>query len=382
MVGLSESGLWLLAQVREVPPVPVWGAIWQTLLVVLISFGVLVAVMSVLRYQTMVKAAESRTDAGLDREGVRLLLMERLRRGGTCLVLFRFGMEAEKGLNLLRASVRRGDEIWDWEGMGAVMLFRGDDAANAAGAGRRLGLVLEEVIPAGVVTAALSLPGGRSGLLEKVDGLLRELTEGAIPDSGWSLPEVAKGETGAVVSDAQVLDAVTGVLRAERVPTAVQKILAGHRRLATPVCLVLAGLDDAETYAGVEGVNDAVLRAAAAELMATCRETDLVGRVSEDTFVVVMAGAVGEIEAAVRRMLEAVREVEVREGEQGYRFTLSAGVAGLPEHGAGPGALFAACQEALKMARERGRGFVQVYEPAVRTAQDRRAVPAASADSF
>jgi len=363
--------LFFLAQANVTPPIPVVWAVLQTLGVILAAFAGLALVMSHLRYQNELKRVEAEKRAGVSSDDLRLWLLERVRSRTQSLVLFRCAADhRERVLTALRPAVRRSDELVMWREEGVLLVFAGEDALNAARAGARLGGLLPEACPGAVTTAVSPKPPPLKGLLAVVDGLMDELRGGAVPASAWALPPCPDWVDSEVPEhEKPLLDEVTGVLRAERVPTAVQKILAAHRRLETPVCLMLCEVDDVETYteAGASGsVKNGLLKAAAAGLMRNCRETDLVGRMSDAGFVLVLAGMVAEIEAVAVRMLESARNASVALDGNTYRYTLSAGLAGYPDHGAGPQRLFAACQEALELAKDRGRGQVSVYDPDIK----------------
>lgn len=366
------SALFFLAQANATPPIPVVWAVLQTLGVMLAAFAVLALVMSHLRYQNEVRRVEGEKQQGMRSEALALWLMERIRRGPQSLVLFRgAAVEKPEGEAILRKSVRSGDEVLRWQEVGVLLVFEGDDVRNAAGAGRRLAALLPGD-GAGAVSVAVSpAPPPLRGLQGIAEGLLEALGRTAVPDSGWHLPEVRAGDAPVLAGDqTPLLDEVTGVLRPEKVPTAVQKILAAHRRHETPVCLLLCEVDDLENYAPMEDalpLENGVLKAAAEGLMRHCRETDLVGRISHAGFVVVLAGELAVIEAVAVRMLEAARNTPVVLQGKAYPYTLSAGLAGYPEHGAGPQRLFTACHEALELAKVRGRGQLCVYDPSVKT---------------
>lgn len=377
----------LMAQANVTPPIPVVWAVLQTLGVMLLAFIVLVLVMSHLRYQNELKRLEAVKKQGMQTDDLRLWILERIRKTRRCLVLFRCETSERSAVfSMLREHIRKGDELLEWRDEGVLLLFAGDDALNAERAGLRLGGFLVNGQTRGAVTSAVSPdPLPMKGLLKVVDGILDRLRAGDLPESGWSLPAVSENMESVVPEhERPLLDEVTGVLRQERVPTAVQKILASHRRVESPVCLVLCEVDDLGAYSGdgVFSLKNSVLKAAAGCLMRNCRETDLVGRMSDKHFVLVLAGEVAQIDSVVGRMLERVRHETVLVEGQTYRFTLSAGIAGYPEHGAGPQHLFAACQEAVEAAKGRGRGHHLVYDPAMRVPVERPKPRGSAPDAF
>ncbi|MCC5844029.1 MAG: GGDEF domain-containing protein [Verrucomicrobia bacterium] len=381
------ADLFFLAQTNVTPPIPVVWAVLQTLGVMLAAFAVLALVMSHLRYQNELKRVEAEKRRGMCLDDLRLWILERIRSAPQSLVLFRCAADHREAVHsALRSAVRRGDELLVWRDEGVLLVFAGDDALNAARAGVRLGGLLPEDCPVAVTAAVSPKPPPLKGLLEVVDRLMDELRTGTVPESGRALPACPHpGPPVIPEHEKSLLDGVTGVLSSERVPTAVQKILAAHRRRETPVCLLLCEVDDMETYSesGTSGsVKNGVLKAAADGLMRNCRETDLVGRVSDAGFVLVLAGSVAEIEAVAGRLLESARNESVALDGSTYRYTLSAGLAGYPDHGAGPQRLFAACQEALELAKDRGRGQVLVYDPDVKAPVARPREPERDPEAF
>lgn len=386
MISRSVSGFLLLAQADAVPPIPVVWAVLQTLGVMVLAFVLLTLVMSHLRYQNELKRVEAEKSGGMSADDLRLWMVERIRKTPQSLVLFRCDeVHHSTVFSLLQGEVRSTDTVMKWSDEGVMLVFDGEDALNAVRAGLRLGRLLPGDIPGRVSSVVSPAPPPLKGLLPVVDGLLADLRTGALPETGWTLPE-EPGGAGVHIPEHEkpLLDEVTGVLRAERVPTAVQKILASHRRREVPVCLLLCEVDDLELYAGAEGepVKHPVLKAAAQSLMQNCRETDLVGRMTDAGFVLVLSGDVRDCAAVAVRLLDAARQTTVEVSGEIYRYTLSAGMAGYPDHGAGPQRLLSASQQALEWAKSRGRGQLVVYDPQLRATESRAREPGESPETF
>ncbi len=164
------------------------------------------------------------------------------------------------------------------------------------------------------------------------------------------------------------LDPLTGVLRSEDVDLAVHKYVARCRREGEPVSLIYADV------AGLKMINerygsktgDAILRNFARVLERTLREDDLIGRIGDDDFLVAAACAPSGAACAAERVLRAVREDTVNVGTAAIHYAVHIGIAGHPDHGGSPRALFTAAECALAAARRKGRDTAVIYTPSLR----------------
>jgi diguanylate cyclase (GGDEF)-like protein/PAS domain S-box-containing protein len=117
-----------------------------------------------------------------------------------------------------------------------------------------------------------------------------------------------------------------------------------------------------DTYG--HGAGDVVLRETAALLVKSVRAEDIVCRYGGEEFVIILPMASFKTACArAERIRERVRELNLLyRGEAVGTITISAGVAGLPEHGIVPKELLHAADAALYRAKAEGRDRVAVAQ--------------------
>lgn len=166
----------------------------------------------------------------------------------------------------------------------------------------------------------------------------------------------------------RLVDPLTGLLRPERVGTAVQKFVARYRRLEQGVSLLLMDVDHLQRYNEHYGKDsgDAILRGLGRLLQDAVREDDLVARLGDDEFLVVMGCSPAQALCAGQRLVSLVKRASFSAGASTLRITMSAGVSGYPDHGGHPRHLLENADAALNAARERGRNMCLVYEHGMR----------------
>ena len=171
----------------------------------------------------------------------------------------------------------------------------------------------------------------------------------------------------ATLGQAHLLDELTGVLKPNRVGPAIQKFVARFRRDELPVSVLLCDVDGLDQYNDHYGdaAGDAILKLTADLLMNHCRETDLIGRIGEDTFVICMTCRPSQAVIAARRMTAEIKKANLQHGGNRLRFTVCMGVAGFPDHGGSPVKLYDRAEMALEAAKARGRSLSIEYEVAL-----------------
>jgi diguanylate cyclase (GGDEF)-like protein len=149
-----------------------------------------------------------------------------------------------------------------------------------------------------------------------------------------------------------LLDAPTGLLDGRYFDAALESRVAAARRLLRPVSIVLLDLDPA-TFAGEQGPE--TLSTFAGVLRQTLREADTACRTDEGRFALILEDTPegGGVWAA-----ERIRSGFASEG--GDVELLWAGVASYPSHALDAPALVEQAEEALRRARDTGRGRVEV----------------------
>ncbi|MBP7830828.1 MAG: diguanylate cyclase [Kiritimatiellae bacterium] len=168
------------------------------------------------------------------------------------------------------------------------------------------------------------------------------------------------------------LDGLTGVLREDRLTTALQRSLSRHRKEDRPLSLLLLDVDHLDRYNEHYGreAGDALLKGVAGVLQHRARESDLIGRMEGDSFLLIMDCAVDRAMPAAQRLLNEVRKTPFAVPGGSLRVNASIGVAGYPDHAAHPRDLARAARYALRAAKRRGGGRFILYEPAMQTIAD------------
>jgi diguanylate cyclase (GGDEF)-like protein len=150
-------------------------------------------------------------------------------------------------------------------------------------------------------------------------------------------------------------DPLTGLANERTVARILELELARAGRQGGEVSLAMFDVDDfqATNRSGGHEAGDDVLRRVAAVLAESVRLVDTVGRIGGDEFVLVAPGSAGMTVA--HRVLEGITALPAIAGRP---ITVSAGVARFPVDGSDADSLIAAATEALRRARENGRGRV------------------------
>lgn len=190
------------------------------------------------------------------------------------------------------------------------------------------------------------------------------------PEEEQQLPENAR----------KILDEVTGVLRTERLGTALQKFVALRRKEELGVSVVYLTIADVDLYEqryGHEATNH-ILKTVADLLSKHSRETDLLARAGAADFVVGMDCAPTRALAGAQRLVNTIKRVMIHHGRMSLRVNITAGVAGYPDHGSNAKALYEAAQKAMLNAQSKGRSIAALYKPEPKTETRQSTVVSAS----
>lgn len=165
------------------------------------------------------------------------------------------------------------------------------------------------------------------------------------------------------------LDELTGVLREDRLTTALQRSLSRHRKEDRPLAILLLDVDHLARYNEHYGqeAGDAILKGVAGVLQRRARESDLIGRMEGDSFLLIMDCAAERAMPAAQRFLNELRKTPFSVPGGSLRVNASIGVAGYPDHAAHPRDLAKAARYALRAAKRHGGGRFILYEPAMQT---------------
>jgi len=335
-------------------------AVMLVLAVAAVAFPALLLLVSHLRYRSVLLAAEEEVAGVADSVSAALVVLDRLRKRPPVLLRVLPGAPSDlPGLkDLLGGRLRSSDRLIELEN-GSLLILADTSPARAPRMAERLeSLFVSQNVAGGEIRK--HVPEGH------IHPLLEWMRAPRAEGGSWrhGPEEWPHGEEGAEPSPS-VVDALTGVLRSERVPQAMRRLLAARRKRQLPWSLLRVDVDHLEDYNRAHGreAGDTVLRGVARLLMDQCRETDLVGRTEEDEFVVCVPVGPEKASGVAARLCEGVKGLEFLVGDARLKCTVSAGIASYPDHGLSPNALFSRAGIALAETKRRGRGRCGVFDP-------------------
>lgn len=178
------------------------------------------------------------------------------------------------------------------------------------------------------------------------------------------LTEISALQT--LLQDQAIRDSLTGLHNRRYLDETLSRDLSQAKRGGYPLTVVMVDLDFFkrvnDTYGHAAG--DEVIKALAEILQADARESDLICRYGGEEFLISLPKM--SIVHALQRVEKwrlKFAETEVRYGEFFIQSTLSAGVAGYPDHGTDAATLTAHADEALYSSKHEGRNRVTCFVP-------------------
>ena len=177
-----------------------------------------------------------------------------------------------------------------------------------------------------------------------------------------------------------VVEEPAEILQRDPLGIALQKYVAQFRKQDAPVSILLLEVDHFERYSEHYGpsAKDEILRRLSAFLQGAVRESDLIGQMDENTFLVATGCAPRDAITVAHRLVGAVKKTIFPIGGSNLRITFSVGVAGYPDHGGHPRRLVEYADAALQTAKENGRSMCLMYEPSMRAVKNK----ASTAETF
>ena len=157
-------------------------------------------------------------------------------------------------------------------------------------------------------------------------------------------------------------DALTGLANSRNVSDTVKRMVAHASRTVAPLAALALDLDHFkainDTYG--HGTGDDVLAALGSVLNANCRDSDFVGRVGGEEFLILLPDT--SLHGA-QRVAETLRAAvaSIRVSPIDHAITASIGVAALPDHAGDAAMLLSSADRALYAAKRNGRNRVATF---------------------
>jgi diguanylate cyclase (GGDEF)-like protein len=164
-------------------------------------------------------------------------------------------------------------------------------------------------------------------------------------------------------------DGLTGLFNRRYMDIRLEEEISRSQRHHRRFSLILADVDHFKQINDTWGhaTGDLVLQEVSRLLVENLRETELVFRYGGEEFLVVLPeAALAQATSAAQRLREAIERhpFQTVDGSTTLHVTFSAGVAEYPIHGADKSTLLAAADQALYLAKQRGRNRVELLPPA------------------
>jgi diguanylate cyclase (GGDEF)-like protein len=156
------------------------------------------------------------------------------------------------------------------------------------------------------------------------------------------------------------LDHLTGLANRRRFRVALSREVERWRRYDVPCALLLLDIDHLKKINDTLGhpAGDLVIREVAETLIRASRDNDTAARLGGEEFALLLAGIDdAKAESAANRLRAILAEQSI---EGVGNISVSIGVAACPAHANSEGALYAASDEALYVAKNKGRNRVAV----------------------
>jgi len=161
-------------------------------------------------------------------------------------------------------------------------------------------------------------------------------------------------------------DALTGLFNRRYLEDTLWRELHRAHRRNSPLGVVMLDLDHFKRFNDTFGHNagDSLLHEVGRLLREKVRQSDISCRYGGEEFVLILPdSSLADTQQRVEQICGLVKELKIRHGDQLLgTITLSAGIAGAPEHGFTAPELLRAADNALYAAKQAGRDRVLVYQ--------------------
>jgi diguanylate cyclase (GGDEF)-like protein len=233
-------------------------------------------------------------------------------------------------------------------------------AVVAIGAHRR-GWAIEPALWTAVAVIAAMGPAGYTAPLAAGVLPLPLSLRAAAAAAGLAayLTRVIANRRSAELAHRAFTDRLTGLYSYDYFTEALDHELRRAHRYGGQLSLLVLDLDHFKAFNDRHGhaTGNELLAKVGRSLRRTVRDSDLAARFGGEELVVLVQGGMADAAALAERIRRGVAELEVAGSDGPASTTLSAGVAGFPEHDSAEG-LFAAADAALYEAKRRGRNRV------------------------
>ncbi|MCL6473863.1 MAG: sensor domain-containing diguanylate cyclase [Firmicutes bacterium] len=164
-------------------------------------------------------------------------------------------------------------------------------------------------------------------------------------------------------------DGLTGLFNRRYMDIRLEEEISRSQRYHRRFSLILADVDHFKQINDTWGhaTGDLVLQGVSRLLVENLRETELVFRYGGEEFLVILPeAALAQATSVAQRLREVIERhpFQTVDGSSILHVTFSAGVAEYPTHGTDKSTLLAAADQALYLAKQRGRNRVELLPPA------------------
>ena len=224
---------------------------------------------------------------------------------------------------------------------------------------------------AGYLCVPLIVQNGTIGLMSLVDTAAKNTALRPWPQLALAVGETIKLSLSNLklresLREEAIHDPLTGLYNRRYLDENLGRELHRARRGKSPLCVVMLDLDHFKLFNDTFGHDggDLLLRELAQALNDKLRKSDISCRHGGDEFVVVMPdSSLADTRHRIEQICALIKETQVRHGGTVLGpITVSAGVAGMPEHGSTAGELIQAADTAMYAAKQAGGGVVVVYQ--------------------
>ncbi|WP_170381756.1 sensor domain-containing diguanylate cyclase [Ruegeria atlantica] len=164
--------------------------------------------------------------------------------------------------------------------------------------------------------------------------------------------------------DQSVRDPLTGLFNRRHMTETLRKSISRSQQTGAPLSLIAVDVDHFKKFNDTHGhdAGDMVLRAVGSALEQGCDRDETACRIGGEEFMLILPDNTPEdTMTRAEQLRQAVEAISVRYGEKSLpRITISVGVAHYPAHGTMPQDLMRAADDALYMAKDKGRNQVQI----------------------